>query len=161
MIIAITDANIFIDLLYTGLLDKLFGIGVEIHTTMNVVDELDERQQKALLKFHKKKLLTIHSLEELSLPEPIRTNKKLSDSDKSVLSLALQLEALILTGDAVLRRVSGVQKIEVHGILWLLDRFLENKLMTKKQAVKQLSHLREYNKRLPHDECEKRIAAWS
>ncbi len=161
MKIAITDANIFIDLMYVELLGELFDIDVEIHTTLHVVDELNEGQQKKLLRFTKKNGLTIHPQEEFNVPDHIKKSKKLSYSDKSVFSLALQLDAFILTGDGVIRRVSGIQKIEVHGILWLLDRFLEKKLITKKKATLQLKHLRGYNKRLPPDECDKRISDWS
>lgn len=161
MKIAITDANIFIDLVYAGLLDHLFAIEVEIHTTLNVVDELNESQQKTLSKFLKKNRLTVHVLEELTIPLSISNHKALSQSDKSVFALALQLEAFILTGDSVLRKISGVQKIEVHGILWLFDRFIEKQLITKKKAVQKLDHLRSFNKRLPYEDCEQRIREWS
>lgn len=161
MKIAITDANIFIDLIYVGLLDELFAIEVEIHTTLNVVDELNEDQQKVLSKFLKKSSLTAHVLEELTIPTAIRRNRKLSDSDKSVLGLAIKLDAFVLTGDNVVRKVSGVQKIEVHGVLWLFDQFLEKKLITRKRAIQQLTYLLAYNRRLPASDCEKRIAEWS
>jgi len=158
--IAITDANIFIDLMYCKLLDKLFGIGVEIHTTINVIDELNAQQQAAIGKPIRKKLLTVHLLEELNVPDVVKANKRLSDSDKSVFYLALKLDAFILTGDGVVRKISGFQKIEVHGILWLFDQFIENKLITKKIARVQLKHLMEYNKRLPVEDCDKRFLAW-
>ncbi len=88
MKIAITDANIFIDLIHIGLIDALFGIEVEIHTTINVVDELNAKQQQSLLKFQRKARLTVHTQDVLNVPEEIKKNKKLSDSDKSVFSLA-------------------------------------------------------------------------
>lgn len=160
MKIAITDANIFIDLMYCKLLDKLFGIGLEIHTTINVIDELNAQQQTIIGKSVQKKLLTVHLLKELSLPETIKANKRLSDSDKSVFSLAIQLDALLLSGDGVVRKFSGVQKIEVHGILWLFDQFINSKLITKKTAHLQLKQLLKYNNRLPVEDCEKRLLAW-
>ena len=94
------------------------------------------------------------------MPDVVKANKRLSDSDKSVFYLALKLDAFILTGDGVVRKISGFQKIEVHGILWLFDQFIENKLITKKIARVQLKHLMEYNKRLPVEDCEKRFLAW-
>ena len=160
MKIAITDANIFIDLIYVELIDVLFGIEVEIHTTVNVVDELNTKQQHLLQKFTKKAVLTIHSQEGFNVPEGIKSNRSLSDSDKSVFGLAIQLDAFILTGDRVIRQVSGFQKIEVHGILWLFDQFLEKKLISKKNAVQHLKALMAYNTRLPTTECEQRINDW-
>ena len=160
MKIAITDANIFIDLIYVELLDNLFEIDIEIHTTLNVVDELNQNQQKALFTFAKKNQLTIHKQEVLDIPDDIKNNRRLSDSDKSVFSLALELDAFILSGDGMIRKISYTKKIEIHGIFWLLDKFLESKLITKKNARQRLKNLMEYNKRLPTDECEKRISDW-
>lgn len=160
MKIAVTDANIFIDLIHCALLEMLFGIGVEVHTTINVIDELNEKQQTILTKYIRKNLLAVHQLEEFVIPLELKVSKRLSDSDKSVFSLALQLEAFILTGDGVIRKTSGFQKIEVHGVLWLFDQFTEQKLITKKVALAQLKLLMDYNKRLPTEECEKRMALW-
>jgi len=40
------------------------------------MDELHQKQQVVLAKFVRKKELTIHQLEELKIPETIKTNKK-------------------------------------------------------------------------------------
>jgi hypothetical protein len=100
-------------------------------------------------------------MEELRIPISISNHKSLSQSDKSILALSLQLDAYILTGDNVVRKISGVQKIETHGILWLFDRFIEKKLITNRKALQKLGLLRSFNKRLPFDECEQRIRVWS
>jgi rRNA maturation endonuclease Nob1 len=141
-------------------LENLFGIGVEVHTTINVVDELNEKQQAMLSKLIGKKVITVHQLDEMNVPETIHRSNRLSESDKSVFCLAIQLDAFILTGDGVVRKISGVQKIEVHGMLWLFDRFIENKLVTKKVASAHLKQLMGYNSRLPKQDCEKRLAEW-
>lgn len=149
MRIAITDANIFIDLIYLEMTDELFGIEVEIDTTANVIDKLNTKQQHAIQKSSKKAQLTIHPFEEFNVPESIINNRSLTESGKSVFGLAIQLGAFILTGDGVIRQISGFQKIEVHGILWLFDQFLEKKFITKKNATQQLKALMTYNRRLP------------
>lgn len=162
MKIAITDANIFIDLIHIELHEELFVADLEIHTTLNVFDELNEQQQKKLSKFINRNKLTLHSKEPTNnIPSEIRLNKSLSISDKSVLSLAIELNALILTGDGLIRKISNLQKIEVHGIIWLLDRFILMKLITRREALHQLKKLMIYNKRLPTEDCEKRISEWS
>jgi rRNA maturation endonuclease Nob1 len=161
MKIAIIDANIFIDLIHVELQDELFAAGLEIHTTISVFDELNNRQQEILSKHIEQKQLTVHSNEPTNIPKEIQENRSLSPSDKSVFSLAIDLSAFILTGDGLLRKVSVAQKIEVHGIIWLLDRFLDLKLITKKKALSQLKHLMVYNKRLPTEDCEKRISDWT
>jgi hypothetical protein len=142
-------------------LDQLFSIGEEFHTSVNVVNELNESHQKLLSRFLRKNQLTLHVMEELRIPISISNHKSLSQSDKSILALSLQLDAYILTGDNVVRKISGVQKIETHGILWLFDRFIEKKLITNRKALQKLGLLRSFNKRLPFDECEQRIRVWS
>lgn len=160
MRIAITDANIFIDLIYIKQHEKLFALELEIHTTDEVYDELNEKQKGLLSKFIKRNKLTLHKGDEAPKVDSIQSRRSLSEIDKSVLYLAIHLEAFILTGDGLLRKTSEVQKIEVHGIFWLLDNFLANKLINKKLACKELKNLMQYNRRLPQDECEKRLAVW-
>jgi predicted nucleic acid-binding protein len=161
MKIAITDANIFIDLIYIGLHEELFECGLEIHTSIDIYDELNKEQQKSISKFIKKSSLTLHVVENDKRLKLNLQSKGLSESDKSVLALAQELDAFILTGDALLRKISSTQKIEIHGIFWLLDRFLEQELIGKKTALKRLKNLISYNKRLPPNECQKRLNLWS
>lgn len=58
--LAVTDANIFIDLIILGLIQHLFGLDIEIHTTREVFDQLTEHQKSALFEFHEKGALVIH-----------------------------------------------------------------------------------------------------
>jgi predicted nucleic acid-binding protein len=161
MKIAITDANIFIDLIYLELHGELFALGVEIHSTLEVYDELNQIQQAALAKFVQESKLTLHLRGEDGPPDNIQKQKGLSESDKLVLHLAIKLDAFVLTGDGLLRKISKGNKIEIHGIFWLFDRFIEKKLITKKRACQCLSDLIGYNKRLPQEECDKRLAEWA
>lgn len=161
MKIAITDANIFIDLIHIELHGELFAADLEIHTTLSVYDELNDLQQRTLSEYLSQKQFTLHSNEAENIPLEIQQNRSLSPSDKSVFSLAIELDAIILTGDGLLRKISGIQKIEVHGIIWLLDRFIAMKLVSKKKALAQLKHLMVYNKRLPIEDCERKISEWS
>jgi predicted nucleic acid-binding protein len=160
MRIAITDANIFIDLIHIELHGFLFALDFEVHTSLEVFDELSEWQKKSLQKFVKQKELTLHDCTDVSPVEFVREIKALSDSDKTVLYLAAHLDAFVLTGDGLIRKIGGIQKVEIHGVFWLLDKFLENKLISMKQAGQQLKKLMDYNKRLPLNECEKRLTIW-
>ena len=160
MRIAIADANIFIDLIYIELHAKLFELDLELHTTLYVYEELNIEQQNALSKFIKKSNLTIHTQEEFESIQKVEIRKGLSESDISILLMAAELDAILLTGDNLLRKVSTLQKIEVHGIFWLMDNFLKERLITKRKATQCLKSLMDYNKRLPQEECDKRLAEW-
>jgi len=62
MIIAITDACIFIDLIELQLTSQFFGLNIEIHTTLDVYNELYADQQEWLNKYQSSGKLTIHNL---------------------------------------------------------------------------------------------------
>ena len=160
MKIAITDANIFIDLIYIELQHELFVADLEIHTTFDVYDELNANQQEILSLYLDQKLLSLHVNDIDRVPASILQNKRLSPSDKSVFGLALALDAFILTGDGVLWKASNIQKIEVHGILWLLDRFIAMNLLSENIAATCLQNLMKYNKRLPSKDCNERLVKW-
>jgi hypothetical protein len=66
--LAVTDANIFIDLIILGLIEHLFGLDIEIHTTREVFDQLTARQKEILTVFYANGRLTVYdfSWEELA-----------------------------------------------------------------------------------------------
>ena len=80
MTIAITDANIFIDLFELELLPFLFELDLAIHTTEEVLLECDDHQQGKLKLFMQHKLLTIHVLTDSQLAnmKTLNFSKRLS-----------------------------------------------------------------------------------
>ncbi len=48
MKLVVTDTNVFIDMMDVGVLVALFGLGLEMHTTAFVVNELASDQQAQL-----------------------------------------------------------------------------------------------------------------
>jgi predicted nucleic acid-binding protein len=160
MKIAITDANIFIDLIHLGLCGKLFALGFEVHTAREVYEELHEDQQAKLDEFATSSLLTIHKPKEIELLPLLKANKGLSESDKVVVQLAIEINAFILTGDRLLKKTSVGNKVEVHGVLWLIAKFVEHQLVDKVDACEHITKLKKLNNRLPQDECDKMLKEW-
>lgn len=161
MTVAVVDANILIDLIHINLLDPLFRMGIQIHTTLQIIDELNDLQQVSILEFAKIKKIKIHHLDGIHVPPIIGNNLRMSESDKSIFSLAIRMKALILSGDAVIRRYSELQGMEVHGILWLLDRFLDQSMITRNTAVNKLNDLMSWNQRMPMEACRNRLRDWT
>lgn len=60
--IAVTDANIFIDLYNLGLINDFFNLEFEIHTTASVLMELYKEQQEILRAYQSVGKLEIHNL---------------------------------------------------------------------------------------------------
>ena len=69
MAIAVSDANIFIDLLEVDLIDTFFKLKLDLHTTNLVLNELDAEQQAVFKKYINRKLLTVKILNETEMLE--------------------------------------------------------------------------------------------
>src|SRR3569623_1599148 len=101
MRLAITDACIFIDLYYLQLTALFFSLDMEIHTSVDVLNELYENQLQVLSAFQSVGRLTAHNITETEKKKiiSIAYPKSLSESDKTVLYLASKLNAIVLSSD--------------------------------------------------------------
>lgn len=162
MKIAITDANIFIDLHYLEKLDLFFKLDIEVHTTSEVLLELEVLQVESLLEKKALKMLHVQQLEDSDYNEEVVSDlpKGLSKTDQSVCVYCLKSKSMVLTGDALLRKTLIKNEVEVHGILWIFDQWVEQELLSPKEASKALNELIDYNTWLPNKECVDRIEKW-
>lgn len=162
MKIAITDANIFIDLIKLRWLGYLFSIGLEIYSSREVIDELNENQLEQLNSFIQAQHVKVYtfSAEELMAISVIVAPASLTTQDKSILYLAKKLEASVLTGDNPLRKFCLKNELDVKGIIWLFDRFVELELVDCETAIAQMIFLLSFNPRLPSIDCEQRLKHW-
>lgn len=142
-----------------NLLGLLFRMGLEVHTTREILEELYEEQQAMLLKTGQLAILDL-SEEQWKEINKMSFSRRFSEADRSVLGVAYILKAAILTNEKLMRRKATQWKLEVHGILWLLDCFVEKDLLSPQTATKKLEHLMETNFYLPKEECLERLAKW-
>ena len=167
MRIAITDACIFIDLYDLQLTAPFFCLELEIHTSVDVLNELYENQKQMLSAFQSVGKLTAHNTTEqekikiLSIPYP----RALSESDKTVLYLALKLNAMVLSSDKVVRNTAKKNAIPFHGMIWIFDQLVNAGLISKHEASSKLKQLittnlvYQNNKELV-EEMQKRLTNW-
>jgi len=162
MKLAVTDANIFIDLIKLQMLGYLFKIDVEVHTSREIVDQLNTAQYENIYAFVQAQLLNVYdfSADELNMIVEMEAPRALEIPDKTVVYLAIKLEAFVLTGDGPLRKFCAKSKLDVKGILWLFDVFLERGLINYDMAIDRMNFLLSFNDRLPKDECLSRIKLW-
>lgn len=165
--LAVTDACIFIDLYDLGLVNEFFQLEIEIHTTTSVYFELYTEQQQILKAYQSVGRLIIHNLKEddflqiQSEPYP----KSLSETDKSVLHIANQLGACVLSSDKTVRNCAKNKDIEYHGMIWIFDKLVESNILSKKQASLKLEELVSTNFIFQNNkplvvEIEKRLKIW-
>ncbi|MBU3664173.1 MAG: hypothetical protein FGM41_13400 [Bacteroidetes bacterium] len=165
--IAVTDANIFIDLHDLELTNSFFNLDIEIHTTTAVFYELYSDQQQILKVYQSVNKLTIHNLGEQDFIEIFKEGypKSLSEADKSVLHVANKINACVLSSDKTLRNYAKNKEIQYHGMIWIFDQLVEKAVLTKKEAASKLSQLVAVNFLFRNnqklgDEIEKRLKIW-
>src|SRR5271156_3706318 len=100
MRVAITDANIFIDLILIEMLGFLFDLDMEIHTTLEVYNQMNEEQKKVAANFVQSKSLVVYrfSMEELKTISELDLPKGLEFADRTVFYYSNKINSMILSG---------------------------------------------------------------
>lgn len=165
--IAVTDANIFIDLYDLEIINSFFDLDIEVHTTSTVLYELYLNQQQILLAYHSVGKLEIHNLKMEDYEEIFNENypKSLSEADKSVLHVANKINAYVLSSDKAVRNFARIKNIKYHGMIWVFDKLVENKVLSGNEAKLKLKKLLETNfiyrnNQTLVEEIEKRLNTW-
>ena len=69
---------------------------------------------------------------------------------------------MLLTGDAELRQVAQREHVACHGVLWLLDRMLEEQVVSRPALHAGLRAMSRHPRcRLPRLEVQKRLKTWT
>jgi len=168
MKISITDACIFIDLIELRITSHFFGLQVEIHTSLDVYNELDLEQQELLTAYKSTGKLFIHNLsheEKIQIQNEVFP-KSLSEIDKTVLFLASKHNAMVLSSDKAVRNYANTKSIEYHGMLWIFDCLIDMNLISGKDAIDKIQKLILNNTFYKNNmelvsEINKRIDKWS
>ncbi len=158
MKIAISDANIFIDLCELQALTWFAELELEVHTTDWVLDELSSTQREIVLPMISK----IHAVQLEDIGQ-FEVSKGLSNQDRSILFVAQHLRKdtfSVITNDKLIRNWCIKESIEVHGFLWLLDALVEKKILSHTSAAHYLLSLMRINQWLPQQECKMRLDNW-
>lgn len=164
MKVLISDTNIFFDVMAIKALPEFFGLDYDICTTDFVLSEIKLSDQRDQIEFFiRSRKLTIFSLteEEIFEVESFRTKRSVKGiTDKTVLWKSLQLNSLLLTGDKKIRLEGIDLGLEVHGIIWVIQKMFVEKLITKAKAIDLLENLKNINPGLPIDKIDSLIKSY-
>lgn len=164
MKVAVKDANVLIDLEIAGLLDLWFQLGHETITTDLVVGQLKTGGHKETLSHVSTGNIEVHKCSGDFLARAFELMTQIGSgpdiADCSVLLLAIELDAILLSGDKPLRRAAAANQVEVHGTLWIFDQLIEARLLSKLTAAAKLEYLVEQDSYYPKEECQKRLTRW-
>ena len=166
-IIVVSDTNILIDLIDTGLLDYTLQLPIEVHTTDMVIAEITVEEQKTIIasivdesRIKVKNFTPEEMLKLYGFINRMRQKHNLHPADFSVWQYATDNNYALFTGDGNLRKAALADGIEVHGTIYIVDKLVEHKFLTPALAADKLELLYSINPRQPKLEIEDRLKMW-
>lgn len=151
----VADANIWIDLDAGGLMGEAIN-ALELETTDLVLHELTVRSLGERIRAMG---VAEHSLTPQQVSEILerrRADARPSVADYSALVIASSLQVALLTGDRNLRTIATHSGVQVHGVLWVVERLVLGGL-DGPRAADAIETMVARGSRLPADKVAERI----
>ena len=155
----VTDTNIWMDLQVGEVLTRAFALDARWLVTDLLFAELKSPSGSTLREWG----LEVHSLDGEQLEDVVRlagSYPRPSRPDLSALVLARAIRGVVLTGDGALRDAAEQEKIEVHGTLWLMRRFVQGDIVAPQEAARALDLMLQHDRRLPLRQTKVLIRKW-
>lgn len=152
----ISDASVIIDIECAKLSKLMFCLPMIFQVPdILFVEELEEHH----------KHLTQLGLQIKSMDGNLVSNayqlkqkyKKASVNDLLALTLAIDQNCQLLTGDKELNKIAKCFSIEVHGTIWLVEQLIHHNIITVEKARLSFLRMRNSGSRLPWKEIELRL----
>jgi predicted nucleic acid-binding protein len=159
--VLVSDASILIELARWSLLRPLFQLPFEFA----VPDALYEDELIDLGDTDRQELrnlgLRVESLDPEGMAQAMRYQQarpRLTLNDCLAVTLAATRDWALLTGDKRMRALADEERIEVHGVLWVLDRLADHRVVDRDHLTRVLrGMLDDPRSRLPTGELRRRL----
>ena len=152
----ISDANILIDMEVGGLIEAMFRLP-EKFAFPNILYEEELLDRHAELPGFGLQVLEIN---EEYVKESYRLRvlyRKPSQNDLFALALAKQEACPLVTGDKDLREVADFETVVVSGTLWLIERLIEDSMISVEAAQNAYDKMKDEGRRLPWPHVRKQL----
>lgn len=100
------------------------------------------------------------ALEWLSKVQSYAESLKISFADATALICAEEKDAILLTGDRLLRLQAENYGVDVRGVLWVMDMLLWEEIIGFQRAIEALNEVLGHGARLPSGDCLGRLENW-
>lgn len=153
----VSDTSVLVDLDRGGMLDEIFQLPYDIGVPDVLYDsELEEWEGPKLVGLGLR--ILVLDGDGVALAQRYRgQDPRLSLPDAFALALAKTENHILLAGDEGLRTLARVEKVRVHGVLWVLDQ-LEQKGVAADALLRALTAISVHPRcRLPHVEIKSRL----
>ena len=158
MDVLVSDTSVVIDLERAEILDYVFALPYRFV----VPDALYEQElkdyggERLIAKGLQVRILTGEQMQEA---QRLRTlERRISIHDSYALSLAKAEAAILLAGDAAMRRLAAAEGVRCHGVLWIFDQLEDKQSVSRALLRHALTRLAAHPRcRLPPDEVNLRL----
>lgn len=158
--ILVSDTNVWIDLYHGELLDVVFDLPYRFVTSDFAYKELRRPPGRTLTERGLE--IEVFSIEQHgALFELQQEHSNPSLADVSCFLLARENGWPLVTGDKKLRTAGEKEKVQIRGVLWILDELARLELVSAPDLARALQEMLSSNARLPEQECRQRIKKWS
>lgn len=140
-------------------MEDFFRLGLIGFTTPQVIAEItnDEQWEEIYAHINNGQLIIDNTGEYEMIIKIAEQHAALSIADSSVLELAIRKDAIILTSDSGLRKISITKNVKVRGMLWLIEELYLKRIIAVELALQKLQMYNEINTRAPFKEIENLI----
>lgn len=158
MDVLVSDTSVVIDLERAQIIEHVFALPYRFI----VPDALYEQElrdyggERLIAKGLQVRTLTGEQVREA---QRLRTlERRISIHDSYALSLAKAGAAILLAGDAALRRLAEAEGVRCHGVLWIFDQLEERQVVLRTLLYEGLARLANHPRcRLPRAEIDLRL----
>ena len=162
MDVFVSDTSVVIDLERAEIIEHVFALPYRFI----VPDALYEQElrdyggERLIAKGLQVRTLTGAQVQEA---QRLRTlERRISIHDSYALSLAKAEAAILLAGDAAMRRLAEAEGVRCHGVLWVFDQIEDRKVVADAIIREGLTRLAAHPRcRLPHQEVNLRLSRLS
>jgi hypothetical protein len=162
MDVLVSDTSVIIDLERAQLIEQVFSLPYRFVVPDALYEaELKDYGGERLIALG----LQVRSLSGAQVAEAQRLRsleRRISIHDSYALSLAKAEAAILLAGDAAMRRLAETEEVRCHGVLWVFDQMEENRVVAPSVLhaglTRIVSHPRCW---LPRDAVDQRLKRYA
>ena len=162
MDVLVSDTSVIIDLERAQLLEHIFALPYRFVVPdalyENEIQDYGGERLRALG-------LEVRSLtgEQVTEAQRLRSlERRISIHDSYALSLAKAEAAILLAGDAAMRRLAEAEEVRCHGVLWVFDQLEERRVVAVAALLEGLTRVVAHPRCwLPRDEVGPRLRRYS
>jgi len=152
----VSDANIFIDFDCCGLIAELFQLPNDIAVPdVLFVEELEEMHPELT-----DMGLILKTVSGQGVEYAVELQQQYiqpSPNDLLALSLARELDCTLVTGDGYLRKAATKEKVALKGSIWLMQRMIEENIVTVETVKQAFATMKQEKRRLPWSKAKQML----